>query len=192
MDSRRETDRRALSIDPTTRGFGYAVLEGPAFLVDWGTRDLGRADSRRALEHVELLLDHWRPDVVVVEDTSHASARRRDRARELIAAIGEVAAKRGLEVARIARVHVRRLFETADSANKHQIAQTIADHFPELAPRLPPVRKAWMSEDTRMSIFDAVAFTLAFYFHAERPPTPDQPPQERSHEPSQHPDGARP
>jgi len=32
--------------------------------------------------------------------------------------------------------------------------------FPELAPRLPRFRKPWMSEDYRMSIFDAVAFGL--------------------------------
>ena len=34
----------------------------------------------------------------------------------------------------------------------------MANHFPELAPRLPRFRKPWMSEDYRMSIFDAIAF----------------------------------
>ena len=36
--------------------------------------------------------------------------------------------------------------------------------FPELAPRLPRSRKPWMSEDYRMSIFDAVALALTFFF----------------------------
>ena len=27
-----------LAIDPTSRGFAFAVLEAPAFLVDWGSR----------------------------------------------------------------------------------------------------------------------------------------------------------
>jgi hypothetical protein len=46
---------------------------------------------------------------------------------------------------------------------KHQIAVVIAGKFPELAPRLPPVRKPWMTEDARMAIFDAVALALAHY-----------------------------
>jgi hypothetical protein len=39
----------------------------------------------------------------------------------------------------------------------------IAKRFPELALRLPRFRKPWMSEDYRMSIFDAAGFALAFY-----------------------------
>jgi len=195
MDFRREIYRRVLSVDPTTRGFGYAVLEGPTFLVDWGTRDLGRADSPRALAHVAQLADHYRPEVVVVEDASHAGARRRGRAQKLIDAIAELAAKRGIDVARIPRVHVHRLFEDTDRATKRQIAQTIAGHFLELAPRLPPVRKAWMSEDPHMSIFDAVAFALAFYFQAEPLGPGDRSQQLRqlqSHDSSQDSHGARP
>jgi hypothetical protein len=38
-------------------------------------------------------------------------------------------------------------------SNKLQMAQSIATRFPELAPRLPPERKPWMSEDCRMAIF---------------------------------------
>jgi hypothetical protein len=49
------------------------------------------------------------------------------------------------------------------ASNKYEIAVAIANRFPELAPRLPRFRKAWMSEDYRMSIFDAVGFGLAFF-----------------------------
>jgi hypothetical protein len=38
---------------------------------------------------------------------------------------------------------------------------------PELAPRLSRFRKPWMSEDYRMSIFDAVALALTFFFNLE-------------------------
>ena len=47
---------------------------------------------------------------------------------------------------------------------KYQIATTIAERLPELAPRLPPFRKPWLSEDYRMSIFDAVSFPVAFFY----------------------------
>jgi len=36
--------------------------------------------------------------------------------------------------------------------------------FPiELAPRLPPKRKVWKSEDPRMDIFDAAGLAVAFW-----------------------------
>ena len=52
----------------------------------------------------------------------------------------------------------------SDATMKQEIAIAIAEHFPELAPRLPRSRKPWMSEDYRMSIFDAVALALTFFF----------------------------
>ncbi len=41
----RREDERVLAIDPNSRGFGFAVLEGGARLIDWGIRDTGRADN---------------------------------------------------------------------------------------------------------------------------------------------------
>ena len=46
---------------------------------------------------------------------------------------------------------------------KREIAQSIAQEIPELEPRLPPVRRIWMSEDARMNIFDAVALGMTFF-----------------------------
>jgi hypothetical protein len=43
----------------------------------------------------------------------------------------------------------------------------IVKQFPdELAARLPPKRKPWKSEDSRMDIFDGLA--LAFVFHLKK------------------------
>jgi hypothetical protein len=49
----------------------------------------------------------------------------------------------------------------------------IAKRFPEeLGSRLPPERKPWMSEDSRMNIFDAVALALVFRLkYVKRPGT---------------------
>jgi hypothetical protein len=46
---------------------------------------------------------------------------------------------------------------------KQEIAELLAGKYPdELASRLPPKRKPWKSEDTRMDIFDAVALAVVF------------------------------
>jgi hypothetical protein len=45
---------------------------------------------------------------------------------------------------------------------KQEMAEMLAGKFPdELASRLPPKRKPWKSEDSRMDIFEAVALALA-------------------------------
>jgi len=51
---------------------------------------------------------------------------------------------------------------------KNRIAGVIAERLPELAPWQPPFRKPWMSEDERMSIFDAVAFALTFFYFTNK------------------------
>jgi hypothetical protein len=42
-------------------------------------------------------------------------------------------------------------------------AQGRSELLPELTARLPRVRKPWMSEDERMSIFDAAAMALTYF-----------------------------
>ena len=163
-DQKREGEQRVLSIDPTSRGFGYAVLEGATRLIDWGTKDSGRADDSAALRDIGELLEHYCPDVVILEKTRETDSRRRHRARGLISAIGELAESRGIGNVSVSRRSVLHLFAGGRAINKRAIALAISNHFPELAPRVPPVRKAWMSEDARTSIFDAVAFALVFYF----------------------------
>ncbi len=46
---------------------------------------------------------------------------------------------------------------------KYTIAVALTKQLPELAPRLPQVRKIWKSEDYRMSIFDAAALGVAYF-----------------------------
>jgi hypothetical protein len=58
---------------------------------------------------------------------------------------------------------VQAVFSTSQDVTKYQIAETIVERFPELTPCQPPLRKPWMSEDSRMSIFDAAAFALTFF-----------------------------
>jgi hypothetical protein len=53
--------------------------------------------------------------------------------------------------------------------NKGQMARFVAARFTELARSVPPERKPWMSEDSRMAMFDAAAFGLAFFLASKAP-----------------------
>jgi Holliday junction resolvasome RuvABC endonuclease subunit len=163
---------RLLAIDPFTRGFGFTVLEGSESLIDWGIKEVREDKHKRCIEEIGHLIDHYRPEVIVMENCEAKGARRIGRVKNLLWAVMKVGLERKLKVRIISKDQIRKAFE--GTRNKHQIANVIAKRFPELGPSLPPVRKAWMSEDSRTAIFDAVALALT-YFHSvqKRKAVPD-------------------
>ena len=156
-------DIRVLTIDPSTRGFGFAVLEGSNRLIDWGVKETKKNKNAKSLKLMEGLVDRYQPSVIVVEDYAGKGSRRCRRVCKLIDDILELAGKSKIKVRSFSRAKVKQAFSESGASNKQQIAITIVTRFPELAPRLPRVRKPWMSEDYRMSIFDAVSFGLTSF-----------------------------
>lgn len=156
-------EMRVLAIDPSTRGFGFCVLEGADRLIDCGTRSARENKNRKCLRKVGELIEYYRPDVLVVENCVAEGSRRCARVRRLVDAVAALATGRKIRVRRISRRHVQLVFSESNGATKHEIAMVIAKRFPELAPHLPPMRRAWMSEDCRMQIFGAVGPGVSFF-----------------------------
>ena len=154
---------RVLAVDPGTHGFGYVVFEGSNRLVDWSTKDIRGDKERATLAHVEALLRRFEPDVLVVEDCAHRSSRRRERIALLVERILATARKFNVRGHVLPIAHVYQHFAKGGARNKHEIATALAMRFPGLLLRLPPKRKPWQSEDSRLGIFDAAALGLTYY-----------------------------
>lgn len=157
---RRPETHRILAIDPTSRGFGFVVIEGPTRLVDWGVKSLRRNKDEATLLAVADLFQLYRPVVLVVEDCADPRSRRRKRARGILRDVRALAATRGVTSRIISIPQVRAVFAKAGAKTKHEIAGVIAARFPELARHRPRRRKPWMSEDERMAMFDAAALAM--------------------------------
>jgi hypothetical protein len=153
-----------LAIDPTSRGFAFAVLEAPAYLVDWGSK---KAASSNILQKVDELVSRYQPDVLVLEDLGADGARRRKRARREIGSIERRALKRGVRIERVSRLAV--LDAIAPEKSKYEVALRLAEIFPVLANRLPRKRKTWTPEEARMSVFDALGIAAATVGQARCP-----------------------
>jgi Holliday junction resolvasome RuvABC endonuclease subunit len=152
---------RILAIAPSTRGFGFAVLEGQESLVDWGVKTVNTDKNSQSLTKVKEMITHYQPGALVLEDASAKGSRRSPRIRKLSRQIIKMAATRKVSVKLFSRDQVMKTFITDGQGTKHALAEIIAKRFPEeLGSRLPPKRKPWMSEDSRMNIFDAVALVL--------------------------------
>lgn len=154
---------RILAIAPSTRGFGFAILEGQDALVDWGVKTIKGNKNVESVNKIEELIAQYQPGVMLLEDAAAKASRRSRRIRKLGQQIIKMAAICKVSVKLFSRDEVMKIFFADDHGTKHSLAEIIAKRFPdELASRLPPKRKPWMSEDYRMSIFDAVGLVLAF------------------------------
>lgn len=146
-----------LALDTTSGGFAYAVLEGRETLLDWACSEASKKSPEVWRARVEKLLTRYQPVRVVLPDVE--DSRRGKWAKRFTSAVETLANERGIEVRRVSRRVVQERFAHSGTT-KHEIAIAVARVFPELAPRLPRERKPWMSEDKRMSIFDAVSFAF--------------------------------
>jgi hypothetical protein len=147
---------RVLALDPSSAGFGFAVLEEPTRLVDWGVAEVWSKSPQAFLARVEPLVDRYAPSLIVVENIGNSKQRKR--ASQRITSVVRYAATRRIATARIPRSEVKKAF--GGNPTKHDIAVEIADIFPELTPRLPAKRKLWESEREQMNLFDALSFAL--------------------------------
>jgi hypothetical protein len=144
------------------------IFEGPDFLIDWGVRQVEGHKNKASTAAAGELITQYHPQIMVLEDVTAKGCRRRRRVRELVEILDCYARERGLTVRKIAQTTVKRTLLPLGIWNKNQMARFTAARFTELAGSVPPERKSWMSEDSRMAILDAAAFALGFFKTASR------------------------
>ena len=153
--------KRILAIDPDSRGFGFAVIEDvPLRLVDWGEAVCVPDRLRKCAIRVESAIELYRPDIVVVEEFKGIRAKRPPKMRAMFRTVLRIAKKADIKMRVIARNEILRTFHLSEGARKEEVAHAVAALFPRLQTVLPRFRTAWMKEEYRMSLFDAVALGL--------------------------------
>ncbi len=155
-------EKRVLALDPTSKGLGFAVLEGPDRLVDWGLKHVRGDLNGKSLAQASDLIRQYQPNLLVIEDARAQGCRRRQRVRRLLARLAPLARRHRVRCRAIPQRWVLACF-ALEATNKQRIAVAIAERFPELDPRLPPLRNPFMGEDERTAIFDATALALTFF-----------------------------
>lgn len=148
------THTRVLALDPTARGFAFAVLEGEEFLVD---SEHARVKLECAKERFDTVVLRYLPDVLVLENPK--GSRRGKAARKLIRRLASRARRQDIAVAFVSRKEVKEYFG-GRKQNKYSIAKEIGKRFPELHARVPRKRQLWDGEVERMSVFDAISFAV--------------------------------
>ena len=163
MTNQRRGHVRVLGIVASARGIGFAVMEEKSVLVDWGVKTVKGDKNSRSLSNVANLMDHYKPDAIVLENTRSDGSLRRQRVRVLNGEIASLAQSERIKVTQFSRKQLNLGFIAQGPETKHALAEHIAARFPdELGFRMPQKRRAYTNEDSRMDIFHAVA--LADHF----------------------------
>jgi hypothetical protein len=154
---------RILAVSLSSRGFGYAVMEGNNRVVAYGNKVINKNKNARVLVHIEKVITRYRPNLLVLQDVNAKGTHRDPRIKELNRKIITLMKKRKLKTAKLSGTNLRITLLDNPKGTKHEMAESLAKRFPdELASRLPPKRNFYNSEDVRMDIFDAVALAVVF------------------------------
>lgn len=157
--------QRILAVAPRSRGFGFIVMENQTTPLDWGVCSCRgtKGVELAAFSRIRDLVEHYEPRSIVLEKIE-TNSRRGDRARLLLATIGNLGVWNRVRVHRISPTGVKKVFGAFRAYTKEEIAVAVSQQLPELAPDLPPHRKLWLPEHHRMAFFEAAAMALTFFY----------------------------
>ena len=163
-----------LSIYPFSRGFAFVLFEGPESPFDWGVKEIKeKHKNTKTLEEIKEIIDRYRPEVLVIEDTTGKDSRRTSRIRKLYRMLVHFAEAEYVDLHRCSKIEVKACFASVGASTKYEIAKAIAAQIPAFAHRIPRFRKPWMSEDPRQSLFDAASLGLTYFVRGIRSPYAD-------------------
>ncbi len=154
---------RVLSVYPSSEGLGYVLFLNEKTALDWGVlRSAGHKNEVYVRKFIDLI-NFYEPDTIIIRDASSLTPPSK-RITELIEMLAETAKSHDLFPHYYSRHQVLEKFQRFGVKTKHEVVQVIGDLLPELKFYQPPPRKSWESESIRMSIFDATALALTYFY----------------------------
>lgn len=118
--------------------------------------------SERALSE---LLKLWSPAAIVVKRQRWELAGDWPIRQALLGQAKE----RSIDIRLLDQAQLSNCFHRLGCSTKQDVAEILARLFPELVWNLPPRRKVWESEHSRMSVFDAIALGVVYWQSETKP-----------------------
>jgi len=151
---------RILAVEIRAARLGYAVLETPKQLRDFGAAWFDSPAAARA--RIIRLLGLYRPRVLVLRGASPRYPLNK-RNRRPVARIAHNEARRlAIPVAHISELAFGSCFERYACRDKYDVAAVLAAAFPDLASRLPARPKFYDPEPRPILYFDSIALGIAY------------------------------
>jgi hypothetical protein len=155
---------RIVALDLRARRFGFAVLEGPRRLLDWGIRAYPTQPDKIFVVRKRILpvLRMFSPSAVILP-RQISSLKKCPGLKACRQMVRSEALRRSIQAEFVSKQELKQTFEQFGSTTKYEIASRIALMFPELTWKLPAARKPWQTEPHNQTIFDAIALGLTYF-----------------------------
>lgn len=154
---------RMLSVYPTSKGFGYLILENTENIIHWGV--VNHKEDKILEKRYLSLLDKYSVDRVITEKFN-SNTKRKFRAVNRAMAFRSYARQRKLKVSSYSTQKVDLAFGVFGAYTKDSRASAVASVLKPLARILPDKRKIYESENHNMAIFDCGVLALThLYFN---------------------------
>jgi hypothetical protein len=141
--------KRILALAIRTGMFGFAVIESPSRLLDWGMRRFEKKRSSGAADvsaRIRPLLKLHKPRLVVIRSREYHSAAFNRRLAASLRSIRREAKRLSIGCRMLTPSEVQQHLSPDRRVTKYQIAASLAERFKALSWKLPPLRKKYQSE----------------------------------------------
>jgi len=172
------SDGKVLGIAIRARWLGFAELDAHRRILDWGMIYYQRkspAELKSAKKRLEDILARTKPVCVALVLSGTKTNESVSAVRSITRALQAAATSRSIQIVALSRTAIRAAFAPCNARAKREIASLLARVFPETAWKLPPERKIWAKEDSRMALFDALAGAITYCEHQSGDAACDKP-----------------
>ena len=142
------------------KALGFAVMDSPTHILESGYRYIRSKDAEQYVSLIEAIILRFHPAVVILEDPHSRNKHRWGRMKEIFAIC-----EAHIHDMKYPLVHYDRqiINRTFGKGTKPDIADAIAEAFPEYLSRVPKRRRFDESESPKMTEFDAISLCTTHY-----------------------------
>jgi Holliday junction resolvasome RuvABC endonuclease subunit len=154
-----------LALYPNAIGIGYACLQIPERLLDYGIATVKPMSNSKLLTRTEKFMDYYKPKIILLRETG--LSKNSGRTDKLIEAISTLSGEKDLPVYRYTKQQIKDVFEIFGAKSKFEMVERIVRMLPELGPRAPKQKKWYEKEDYNMVLFNAVSLAVTHTYLTE-------------------------
>src|SRR5580692_2479503 len=115
-----------LAVRPTSRGFGWALFEGPLAPVDWGIATAKVNKSAQCMVRFKQLLDQYHPSALILEKFDDEDVHHSERIRTLAETMRGSANTRAMDTPIYGKKEVSITVTGNAKASRHTVAAAVA------------------------------------------------------------------
>jgi len=154
-----------LALYPNSIGIGYACIQVPERLIDFGVATVKPISNSKLLKRTERFMDYYKPKIILLKEA--ISSKKTERVDKLIEAISTLSGEKGLHVYRYNRLQIKDVFEIFGAHSKFDMVQKIVKMLPDLKARAPEARKWYEKDHYQMAVFNAVSLVVTHTYLTE-------------------------